>query len=64
MTNNKTKNNPPNEDIDLDTFQKMIAECAYHRAEKRGFSPCFEIEDWLEAEQEISKQYGIGLQLE
>jgi hypothetical protein len=31
----------------------MIAEAAYYRAEKRGFIPGMELEDWLEAEQEI-----------
>lgn len=29
---------------------EMIAEAAYYRAEKRGFEPGHEIEDWLEAE--------------
>lgn len=31
----------------------MIAEAAYYRAEKRGFMPGFELEDWLAAEREI-----------
>lgn len=31
----------------------MIAEAAYLRAERRGFSPGYEIEDWLAAEKEI-----------
>lgn len=31
----------------------MIAEAAYYRAEKRGFEPGKELEDWLEAEKEI-----------
>ncbi|MCD2453374.1 DUF2934 domain-containing protein [Methylicorpusculum oleiharenae] len=30
-----------------------IAECAYYKAEKRGFAPGHEIEDWYEAEQEM-----------
>jgi hypothetical protein len=29
---------------------EMIAEAAYYRAERRGFEPGHEIEDWLEAE--------------
>ena len=33
---------------------KMIAECAYFKAEKRGFSPGHELDDWLEAESEIN----------
>jgi Protein of unknown function (DUF2934) len=33
--------------------EEMIAEVAYYRAEKRGFEPGYELEDWLAAEQEI-----------
>ncbi len=33
--------------------QRMIAEAAYYRAEKRGFEPGYEDADWLAAEQEI-----------
>ncbi len=37
-----------------------IAECAYYRAEKRGFIPGYEMEDWYEAEEEIlTSRYGI-----
>jgi len=42
--------------IDQDKFRKTIAECAYYKAEKRGFAAGHEIEDWLEAELEINKQ--------
>lgn len=31
----------------------MIEEAAYYRAEKRGFQPGNELDDWLEAEKEI-----------
>jgi hypothetical protein len=31
----------------------LIAEAAYFRAEKRGFAPGFETEDWLAAEAEV-----------
>jgi hypothetical protein len=31
----------------------LIAEAAYYRAEKRGFQPGHEAEDWLAAEAEI-----------
>lgn len=34
-------------------LQAMIAEAAYFRAEKRGFAPGHEFDDWLTAEQEI-----------
>jgi hypothetical protein len=32
---------------------KLIAIAAYHRAEKRGFAPGDELQDWIEAEKEI-----------
>ncbi|TAK60520.1 MAG: DUF2934 domain-containing protein [Methylobacter sp.] len=38
-------------------FQKMVAERAYSKAEKRGFKGGHEMEDWLEAESEIKNQY-------
>jgi len=31
----------------------MIAELAYCKAEKRGFEPGHEMDDWFEAEQEL-----------
>jgi sterol desaturase/sphingolipid hydroxylase (fatty acid hydroxylase superfamily) len=41
---------------------RMIAEAAYYRAERRGFAPGFELEDWLAAEREILAQaLGGGL---
>ena len=40
----------------LNTFREMVAVNAYYRAEKRGFENGYELEDWLEAEQEISSQ--------
>ena len=33
--------------------EEAIAVAAYYRAERRGFAPGFELQDWLEAEQEI-----------
>lgn len=32
---------------------EMISEAAYYRAEKRGFSPGLEAEDWIQAEAEV-----------
>ena len=32
---------------------EMISEAAYYRAEKRGFSPGLESEDWIQAEAEV-----------
>ena len=36
--------------------QAMIAEAAYYKAERRGFAPGWELQDWLEAEGEIANQ--------
>jgi len=33
----------------------MIEEAAYYLAEKRGFAPGHELEDWLQAEEQITK---------
>ena len=35
--------------------QGMIAEAAYLRAERRGFDPGHEVEDWLAAEKDIER---------
>jgi hypothetical protein len=34
---------------------RMICEAAYLRAERRGFEPGREVEDWLAAEQEVER---------
>jgi hypothetical protein len=38
-----------------DSREARIAEAAYWRAERRGFAPGGELEDWLEAEKEIDE---------
>jgi len=38
----------------------MIAEAAYFRAERRGFAPGNEMEDWLQAETEIDSLIQSG----
>ena len=35
---------------------EMISEAAYYRAEKRGFSPGLEHDDWLQAEAEVMQR--------
>jgi hypothetical protein len=37
-----------------DQLRQRIAEAAYYRAQQRGFSPGYELEDWLAAEDQIS----------
>ena len=36
--------------------EQMIATAAYLRAEKRGFIPGYEQEDWLQAEAEVDRK--------
>lgn len=38
------------------TREQRIAEAAYWRAERRGFAPDHELDDWLEAEREIDER--------
>jgi len=39
-----------------DDRHAAIAEAAYYRAERRGFAPGHELEDWLAAEAHIEKR--------
>jgi hypothetical protein len=36
------------------TYKSNIAEIAYLKAESRGFTPGYELDDWLAAEQECN----------
>jgi hypothetical protein len=38
--------------------RRLIAEAAYYRAERRGFAPGQELEDWLAAEIEVDALLG------
>lgn len=40
--------------MSLEERQKRIAEEAFYRAERRGFAPGGELEDWLEAERALT----------
>lgn len=42
--------------LDPEKFTAMVTERAFLKAEKRGFEPGHELDDWLEAEKEISNQ--------
>jgi len=39
--------------INLPDRDVRLAELAYYKAESRGFEPGHEMDDWLEAEQEL-----------
>jgi hypothetical protein len=41
--------------VDVDARRRLIAECAYLRAERRGFVGGDPAQDWLEAETEIDQ---------
>jgi hypothetical protein len=44
---------PTRTQVSEDTRRAMIAEAAYLRAERRGFAPGGEHEDWMAAEREV-----------
>jgi hypothetical protein len=39
---------------DSSAYRELVALAAYYRAERRGFAPGGEVEDWLEAEREVA----------
>jgi hypothetical protein len=41
--------------VDVDARRRLIEECAYLRAERRGFTGGDPAQDWLEAEMEIDQ---------
>jgi len=45
----------PSTPINLPDCYTKIAEIAFYKAEKRGFEPGHEIDDWIEAEQELQE---------
>jgi hypothetical protein len=44
-------------DIDPNESHRMVAVNAYYRAEKRGFEPGGEMDDWHAAELELSSRH-------
>ena len=38
--------------------QRLVERAAYFRAERRGFAPGFELQDWVEAEAEVQRLIG------
>jgi hypothetical protein len=39
---------------DSSAYRELVSIAAYYRAERRGFAPGGEVEDWLVAEQEVA----------
>jgi len=52
---NNHRAGPHQEQIMEEQTRLMIEEAAYYLAEKRGFEPGHELEDWLQAEAQILK---------
>ena len=48
---------PPRANLTPEARHALIAEAAYLRAERRGFVPGYETEDWLAAENEVLQRY-------
>lgn len=46
--------------VSENTRRAMIAQAAYLRAERRGFAPAGEVEDWLAAEAEVDALLKAG----
>lgn len=50
--------------FDAEQRDKMVAEAAYYRAQRRDFAPGHEVEDWLASEAEVDEHlyrlYGEG----
>ena len=52
--------NPPRAKLTPEARHTLIAEAAYLRAERRGFTPGHETEDWLAAEIEVDALLKAG----
>jgi len=44
--------------LDSSAYRELVELAAYYRAERRGFAPGGEVEDWLEAEREVAAHVG------
>jgi hypothetical protein len=44
--------------INAQERERFVAQAAYFRAEKRGFAPGYELQDWVEAEAEVLRLIG------
>ena len=43
-------------DLSPDELRKLISEAAYYRAKQRGFQPGHELDDWIQAEAEVTRR--------
>ena len=49
-------NNTARAEISADEVRKLISEAAYYRAKQRGFQPGHELDDWIQAEAEVTRR--------
>ena len=47
------------ERVNAEARHELIAEAAYYNAERRGFTPGRELDDWLAAEAELIARLGL-----
>ena len=47
--------------IDPESRRALIAQAAFYRAERRGFEPGHEVQDWLAAEAEVDTGLTLGV---
>jgi hypothetical protein len=47
--------------VGAEVREQLIAEAPYYRAQRRGFVPGHELEDWLAAEAEVDTGLTIGV---
>lgn len=45
-------------EVSPEELRKLISEAAYFRAKQRGFTPGYELEDWIQAEAEVMSRIG------
>lgn len=45
-------------EVSAEEVRKLVAEAAYYRAKRRGFTPGHEVEDWVQAEAEVLRRIG------
>ncbi len=53
--NESAHENIPHFDLGMQQRQRKIRELAYFKAQRRGFAPGHELDDWLEAEREVDE---------
>jgi len=51
---------PSDSILESGTRDKLVREAAYFRAERRGFSPGGELEDWVAAERDVDQMVAAG----